>query len=70
MEHERAADEMEGTLEDMETASHAVEEHIDEARDDWRRKQADPNVPGAEQPDHDQLDRRPAPDGMQRQGPG
>lgn len=69
-EFERTADEMEGHLEDMERASRRVEERIDDTRADWQRKQADPNVPGADQPDDDQLDRRPPPDEMQRQGPG
>ena len=46
--YEQKADEAERELADMEERGQRVEEHIDAARKDWERKQADPAVPGAE----------------------
>ena len=34
-------------LEEMEERSQRLEEEIDDAREDWERKKADPSVPGA-----------------------
>lgn len=35
-------------IERMKRDSEGVEERIDEAREDWERKKADPSVPGAD----------------------
>lgn len=43
-EQERAP---ERDLEELEADAERVGEHIEEARDDWERKKADPAVPGA-----------------------
>lgn len=59
-EHERQAKAAERELEDMEERSERVGEHIDEARKDWKAKQADDAVPGATgEPDSGEL---PPPD--------
>jgi hypothetical protein len=34
-------------LEDMEERAEKLEDDIDEVREDWERKKADPSVPGA-----------------------
>lgn len=34
-------------LEDLETERDALSDRIDDAREDWERKKADPSVPGA-----------------------
>jgi len=41
-------EEMERDLQDMEERAGEVDEHIDETRKDWERKQSDAGVPGAE----------------------
>ena len=46
-DHEAKVQEAERELADMEQRSEQVEERIDETRDDWEAKKADPNVPGA-----------------------
>jgi hypothetical protein len=46
-DHGRQADAAERELADMEQRSQRVSEHIDEARKDWEKKVADPDVPGA-----------------------
>ena len=45
--HEEQADQLEREVEAMEKDSAKLEGHIDEAREDWERKKADGNVPGA-----------------------
>lgn len=40
-------------LEHMEEQSERLEEHIEEARDDWESKEQDSSVPGA-QPEEDE----------------
>ena len=45
--HQRAADDAERELEQMQEQSDRLGEDIDETRKDWERKQADPTVPGA-----------------------
>jgi hypothetical protein len=46
-DHEQRAEQAERELADMEERSERVEQHIDEARKDWKAKVADPGVPGA-----------------------
>jgi hypothetical protein len=46
-EHDPKADELEREVEDMEERSERLDDEIDDAREDWERKQRDPNVPGA-----------------------
>lgn len=46
-QHEQRANEAERELRDMEHRVGKLGTSIDAARADWRRKQADPNVPGA-----------------------
>ena len=46
-DHEAKVQEAERELADMEQRSEQVGERIDETRDDWEAKKADPNVPGA-----------------------
>ena len=58
MEHEEQAREMERDAEEMEEHSEKVGEHIEETRRDWKAKEQDPSVPGA-QPDPDQSDQLP-----------
>jgi hypothetical protein len=41
-------EEMERDLQDMEERAGEVDEHIDETRKEWERKQSDSAVPGAE----------------------
>jgi hypothetical protein len=41
------SEEPERELEDMEERADRLEHEIDEAREDWERKKADPQVPGA-----------------------
>lgn len=62
MDHQRRADELEGEADDMQRAGDRLEEDISQTRDDWRRKQADPGVPGADEADDDQLDRERQPE--------
>ena len=58
MEHDEQAREMERDAAEMEEHSEKVGEHIDEARREWKAKEQDPSVPGA-QPDPDQSDQLP-----------
>ena len=46
-DHREQAAAAEGELADMEERSKRVGEHIEEAREDWEAKLADPAVPGA-----------------------
>lgn len=46
-EHEDRADAMERDLHDMEARSERLEHEIEDTREDWERKKADPGVPGA-----------------------
>ena len=41
------SEEPERELEDMEKRADRLEDEIDEARENWKRKKADPNIPGA-----------------------
>jgi hypothetical protein len=41
-------EEMERDLQDMEERAGEVDEHIDETRKEWERKQSDAAIPGAE----------------------
>ena len=50
------ADEPEHELQDMEHRSAQLDDEIDDVRGDWRRKQQDPAVPGAEPPDEERDD--------------
>ncbi|MDX6699123.1 MAG: hypothetical protein QOE65_2520 [Solirubrobacteraceae bacterium] len=43
-----ATGEMESSIEDMEARSDEVGEHIDDTRSEWKAKQQDSSVPGAE----------------------
>ena len=47
-----AAEEMEAEIEELEKHSAEVGEDIEATQEEWKRKQADPSVPGAE-PDED-----------------
>ena len=60
-DHEDTAAAAERELADMEERGERVGEHIDEARKDWKAKQADPAVPGAVG-DPDREDEMPPPD--------
>lgn len=62
MDHQGKADEPEDQADDMQRASEKLEKDISETRDDWRRKQADPAVAGADERDDDQLDRERRPE--------
>ena len=46
-DHEQRADAADRELAEMEERSKRVGEHIEEAREDWEAKLADPDVPGA-----------------------
>lgn len=46
-----AAEEMEAEIEELEHQESALDRDIDDADAEWRRKQEDPNVPGAEPDD-------------------
>lgn len=61
-DHQDKADELESQADDMQRASGKLEKNISETRDDWRRKQADPAVAGADETDDDQLDRERRPE--------
>jgi hypothetical protein len=41
------ADELEQVADQLEERGEAVQKHIDETRNDWESKRADPSVPGA-----------------------
>jgi hypothetical protein len=45
--YDEQADAAERELEDMEERADKLGDHIDEAREDWESKKADPAVPGA-----------------------
>ena len=44
-------------VEEMEKRADRLEEEIDEAREDWERKKADPHIPGAPGDQDDDEDR-------------
>ena len=52
MEHEEQTDRMEEDADKLEQHSEQLGERIDDVQDDWRRKEQDVSVPGA-QPDPD-----------------
>jgi hypothetical protein len=66
-DHERAARGLEREVDDMQRSSERLGRNIDEAREDWRRKQQDPGVPGADPPDDDQREEEPPPPEMERE---
>ncbi len=49
-DHEQLADKLEGESAALERHVHELEDEIDAAKADWRRKRADPGVPGAPAP--------------------
>jgi predicted nucleic acid-binding Zn-ribbon protein len=62
-ENDPRAEELERELEDMEERSEELDDEIDEAREDWERKKADPQVPGAAgDPESAQSDDQPEAD--------
>jgi hypothetical protein len=46
--HERVADAAEHDLDELQEQSDRLGEDIEQTREDWRAKQADPQVPGAD----------------------
>jgi hypothetical protein len=61
MEHheeraEAAAEEMEDGAREMEARAEKLDEELDETRGEWRRKQQDPQVPGAQATEDDADD--------------
>jgi hypothetical protein len=72
-EHDERADELEGEADKMEKESERVGGNIDDARDDWESKQADPSIPGAQgDPDEeeDEVTEREESDQLPEEGPG
>ena len=59
---EELADRLEGEADDMEQRSRKLGEETDETAQEWQRKRADPNVPGAPPPPGDEKD-EPTPTG-------
>lgn len=53
MKHDEQAQRLEREVEDLEEKSERVGEHIRETREEWKSKEEDPAVPGA-QPDPDE----------------
>ena len=51
MEHDEHAQELEREAEKLEQHSDVIGGHIDDARQDWKAKEKDPAVPGAQAPD-------------------
>lgn len=45
------SEEPEKTVEDLERRGEKLEEEIEDAREDWERKQQDTSVPGAKDPE-------------------
>lgn len=52
-DHEKLADRLAEEAEAMERRSDRLEDEVQQARDDWEQKRADPNVPGAPAPPGD-----------------
>jgi hypothetical protein len=50
-EHRKQAEQLEHEVDEMEDRSERLEEEISDVREDWERKKADDNVPGAQDPD-------------------
>jgi hypothetical protein len=50
-----ATEDMAGDLEEMEARTERLEEEVEQTRSDWRRKQEDPSVPGAEPADSEEA---------------
>jgi hypothetical protein len=46
-EHDERADELEREADAMDERAKRLEDDIDDVREDWQRKKADPSVPGA-----------------------
>jgi hypothetical protein len=65
-DHDRLAQGVERQLDDMQRKSDQLDESIEDVRTDWRRKQEDESVPGADRPDDDERDDQP-PAEMERQ---
>jgi hypothetical protein len=55
-DHDKLADEMEQEGDRLEQRSAELGDEISETRDDWRRKRADPGVPGAPPPEDDESE--------------
>ena len=54
------SEEPERELEELEERADRLEDEIDEAREDWERKKADPHIPGAAgDPEHAEEGPRP-----------
>jgi hypothetical protein len=51
------SEEPEREVEDMRRRADRLEDQIDEVREDWERKKADPSVPGARDDQSDDDDR-------------
>ncbi len=49
-EHDTLADQLDQETDQLERRSDELGDEISDARDDWRRKRADPGVPGAVPP--------------------
>jgi hypothetical protein len=62
MDYQEHADELEAEVDSLHRQGERVEQEIAHTREDWKRKQADPAVPGADEPDDDQLDRERQPE--------
>jgi hypothetical protein len=52
-DHEKLADELDRERKDMEHRAEKLESEIEDTRDEWRRRQNDPSVPGAEPREED-----------------
>jgi hypothetical protein len=48
VEHDERADELEREAEKLDGESDRIGEHIEDAKQEWEAKQADPAVPGAQ----------------------
>jgi hypothetical protein len=54
-EHEQAAERFEREADDMAQRGEQVDQDIQQAREDWERKQRDDHVPGAEGEPREEL---------------
>lgn len=57
---ERAAQDLESELEEMERKAERLGDEVDETRADWRRKQSDETIPGAEPPESEPSESEPS----------
>ena len=55
-DHNERAKDLDRELDEMEERSDELGAEIDDAREDWERKKADPSVPGAPGDDDDSED--------------